>query len=91
MLDRALFVSARANFVYAQLELATTYCLLAEQSDVFHLLNYLKTARRTYENVLRFMWCADLHCGELRDITSDAARLKFRLEALEAQCNGSDH
>lgn len=91
MLDRDLFLSARANFVYAQLELATTYCLLAEQSDVLHLLNYLKTARRTYGNVTRFMWCADLRCGELRDITSDAARLKFRLEALEAQCNGNDH
>lgn len=90
MLNGDLFECARANFVYAQLELARTYCLLAEQSALSLLPDRLRNARRIYENVIRFMLCADLPNGELRDITSEAAHLNFRLEALEAECNGND-
>lgn len=94
MLDRYVFAwdtatnRARANFVFLQFELVTSYCHLAEKSDSSLLSNRLKSARRTYENVIRFMLRADLRRGELNDITSDAERLKFKLEVLEAECNG---
>jgi len=74
--------TARANFIFALLELATTYCVLAERSDLHSLPSHLKNALRTYENVIRFISLADLGSRELSDITFDVEQLKLRLEAL---------
>lgn len=73
---------ARANFIFALLELAATYCFLAEQSDLQLRSNHLRNALRTHENAIRFVSRADLRNQQLSDITSDLEQLKVRLEAL---------
>jgi hypothetical protein len=78
---------ARRAFLYVQLELARSYCRLAERSDLAHLPHHLKNARRTYDNVLRHILDADLEGEEFCDITSDAELLKCRLAALDERSN----
>lgn len=82
--------SARADFVRVQLELAISYCLLAEASDLAFVSNHVKNARRAYQNVMRFMWRAGLPGRELSEIIGDAAQLKFRIEGLEHHLAASD-
>jgi hypothetical protein len=71
------------NFLRAQLELAITYCQTAERSDLAHLPVHLRNARKSCDNILRYILRSDLGSKEFSDIASDAERLKCRLAALD--------
>jgi hypothetical protein len=77
------------GFLNAQLGLATTYCQAAERSDLAHLPYYLRNARKTCDNVLRYILRADLGSKEFSDIADDAERLKCRLAALQTRYNSA--
>lgn len=76
---------AQVNFIKVELQIATTYCRLAEESDQAHLPKYLKNARKAYESVIHFLAVAHLNLEgqEFNDISANTERLKFALEAVE--------
>ena len=79
---------AFVSFIRVELDSAITYCRLAEQSECINPARvpvHLKNARGALDRVTRFMLRATLQGKEFDEITANAERLKFRLEALEAR------
>ena len=73
----------QVNFIKAEIRIGITYCRLAKGSDRAYLPKYLKNARKAYEIVTRFLMMAHLEGQEFNEITANAERLKFALEAVE--------
>ena len=78
----------RIDFVKAELDAALTFCRLAQQSSENRLPRYVRSARRSYDAALKFLFTLDMADKEFDRITAVAERLRFTLEALESRCNG---
>lgn len=79
---------ARVEFIKGQLQSAQLYWELAQQSNGNHRLKRLRMARTAHNNVVRYMLRAELRDEDFAYITANAERLKFALDALEAQTDG---
>ena len=76
--------AASVAFVSAQLDLALTFCRIARTArPTDHKQRSLKSARKAYNNALRYMFKLKMSHPEFDQITARAERLKLELESLE--------
>jgi hypothetical protein len=79
------------NFVNVQIEVALTYCLMAQQRGAEGRHELIQTARKAYDTAQRYMFKLDMSDKEFHQITAAAERVKFMLEALENHGSGYLH
>jgi DNA primase len=73
----------RANFVQVEIEVALTYCVMAQERGGARRLELIQTARRAYDNAQRHMFDLDMGDKEFQQVAAVAERVRFMLQALE--------
>ena len=74
----------RIGFVSVALEVALTFCRMAQNADPFHRRMYLGKSRKAYDIAVRYMFELDMANKEFDAITANAERVKLMLQSLQA-------
>jgi hypothetical protein len=75
--------TTRIGFVSVALEVAMTFCRMAQTAEPFHQRMYLGKARKAYDLAVRYMFELDKANQEFDTLTANAERVKLMLQSLQ--------